>query len=101
MTDPSAPPSGDEPQPGTGPLRICTRFPLPVDAEIFAARLQSEGIAARVMDSDTVYANGVGALGMGGVRVMVPESQMDEARRILAAFNAGDYAIDENFDPNQ
>jgi hypothetical protein len=38
---------------------------------------------------------------MGGVRVMVPESQMDEARRILAAFNAGDYAIDENFDPNQ
>jgi len=31
---------------------------------------------------------------------MVPESLMSQAQRILDAFNAGDYAIDENFDPN-
>jgi hypothetical protein len=83
------------------PLRICTRFLLPLDAEIFAARLQAEGIRALVMDADSFYVNGaVGSLGMGGVRVMVPESQMDAAQRILAAFNAGEFAIDENFDPN-
>lgn len=86
-----------------GPLRICTRFLLPLDAEIFAARLVAEGIAATVMDSNTVYANGAfhTSLGMGGVRVMVPEPQLAEAQRVLEAFNAGEYAIDENFDPNQ
>ena len=85
-----------------GPLRICTRFLLPLDAEIFAARLQADGIAAVVMDSNTIYANGAfhTSLGMGGVRVMVPESQMAEAQQILAAYNAGEFAIDENFDPN-
>lgn len=84
------------------PLVICTRFLLPMDAEIFAARLQAEGIEAVVMDSNTVYANGAfhTSLGMGGVRVMVPQSQMAESQRVLAAFNAGEYAIDENFDPN-
>jgi hypothetical protein len=88
--------------PALGPLRICTRFLLPVDAQIFAARLEAEGIRAHVMDSDTIYANGAfhTSLGMGGVRVMVPESQMPAAQRVLEAFDAGEYAIDENFDPN-
>jgi hypothetical protein len=88
--------------PALGPLRICTRFLLPMDAQIFAARLDAEGIRAHVMDSDTVYANGAfhTSLGLGGVRVMVPESQLAAAQRVLEAFNAGEYAIDENFDPN-
>lgn len=84
------------------PLVICARFLLPVDAEIFAARLKAEGIAARVMDANTLYSDGfAGGFGTGGIRVMVPESQLDEARRIHAAFNAGEYAIDENFDPGR
>ena len=88
--------------PATGPLCIATRFLLPMDAEIFAARLTAEGISATVMDANTVYANGAfhTSLGMGGVRVMVPESQLAAAAKVLAAFNAGEYAIDENFDPN-
>jgi hypothetical protein len=31
---------------------------------------------------------------------MVPRSQMEAAKRVLAAVNAGEYAIDESFDPN-
>jgi hypothetical protein len=101
LTLPDSEPGSPELPPAAGPLGICTRFLLPMDAEIFAARLAAEGIAARVMDSDTIYANGAfhTSLGMGGVRVMVPESQMAEAQRVLAAFNAGEYAIDESFDP--
>jgi DNA-binding transcriptional MocR family regulator len=93
---------GVEVTPGHGPLKICTRFLLPVDAHLFAARLIEEGIAARVMGADTIYAVGafMGSLARGGVRVMVPESQFDDAQRVLAAFDAGEYAIDENFDPN-
>jgi|SRR5690349_14524970 hypothetical protein len=83
-----------------GPLRTCARFLMPIDAEIFAARLGAEGIAAKVMDANTNYSDGfAGGFGAGGVRVMVPESQLAEAERILAAFNAGEFAIDENFDP--
>ena len=29
---------------------------------------------------------------------MVPESQLEDAQRIHAAYDAGEYAIDENFD---
>jgi hypothetical protein len=52
------------------------------------------------MDSDTVYANGAlfGSLSLGGVRVMVPDSQLEEAKRIRAAFDAGEFSIDEDFD---
>ena len=65
----------DEPvETSPGPLRVCSRFMTPMDAEIFAARLQAEGIAAQVMDANTVYSDGfAGGFGMGGIRVMVPE----------------------------
>ena len=55
------------------------------------------------MDADTVYANGAlfGSLALGGVRVMVPQSQLEDAKRIRGAFDAGDFAIDEDFDVNQ
>jgi hypothetical protein len=88
---------------GHGPLCLCARYINPIDAQVLAARLQSEGLAARVMDADTVYANGAlfGSLSLGGVRVMVPESQLEDAKRIRLAFDAGEYAIDEDFDVNQ
>lgn len=87
---------------GHGPLRICARYVMPLDAQILAARLQAEGLAARVMDSDTIYSAGAlfGALPRGGVRVMVPESQLEQAKLIREKFDAGEYAIDESFDPN-
>lgn len=91
-------PQGDSPE---GPLQVCARFLRAPDAEIFAARLGAEGIVAHVMGANTAYSDGfAGGFGTGGIRVMVPESQLAEAHRVLAAFNAGEYAIDENFDPN-
>lgn len=86
--------------PAHGPLRMCARYILPLDAQVLAGLLREEGIAAQVMDSDTIYANGAlfGSLALGGVRVMVPESQLEVAKRIRTAFDAGEFAIDENFD---
>ena len=81
------------------PLVICARFLLPVDAEIFAARLRAENIGAHVMDTNTLYSDGfAGGFGKAGIRVMVPQSQLAEAQRIHAAFDAGEFAIDENYD---
>ena len=85
---------------GHGPLQICARFLNPIDAQVLAACLQNAGLAARVMDSDTIFASGAlfGSLPRGGVRVMVPQSQFEEALRVRAAFDAGELAIDEEFD---
>ena len=61
---------------GHGPQIMCARYVNPIDAQLLVARLQAEGLNARVADADTIYANGAlfGSLALGGVRVMVPES---------------------------
>lgn len=89
---------GGEIAQGHGPLRICANFMNPLVAEALSVRLLAEGLA-----SQTLYANGgvMGNVGLAGVRVMVPESQLEEARRIREAFDAGEYSIDEDFDVNQ
>jgi hypothetical protein len=82
-----------------GPLRACARFVMPMEAQIFAARLVAEGLSAHVMDANSTYADGfVSGTGAGGIRVMVPESQMAQAQRLLEAFQAGEFAIGEDFD---
>jgi Putative prokaryotic signal transducing protein len=88
---------------GHGPLSICARYLNPMDAQVLVALLQAEGLAARIADADTVYVNGAlfGSLALGGVRVMVPESQLEDAKRIRIAFDAGEFAIDDDFDVNQ
>jgi hypothetical protein len=85
---------------GHGPLRICARYLNPLDAQVLAACLQNAGLAAHVMDADTIFATGAyfSSLPRGGVRVMVPESQLEDALRIRAAFDAGELAIDDDFD---
>jgi hypothetical protein len=86
-------------QDAAGPLRVCARFVMPMEAQIFAARLVAEGITAHVMDANSTYADGfVSGSGAGGIRVMVPESQIAQAERLLTAFHAGEFAIDEDFD---
>jgi hypothetical protein len=85
--------------PGHGPLEVCARYFNPMDAQVLAACLQNAGLAAHVMDADTIFASGalLGSLPRGGVRVVVPESQLEDALRIRARYDAGEFAIDENF----
>lgn len=80
-------------------LVVCARFVTPIDAEIFAARLGIEGVDAHVMDARTNYTEGfAGGFGKVGIRVMVPKSQLGKAQHILAAYEAGEYAIDDDYD---
>ena len=85
--------------PGHGPLQVCARYLNPMDAQVLAACLQNEGLSAQVMDADTIFSSGalLGSLPRGGVRVMVPESQLADALRIRARYDAGEFAIDEDF----
>ena len=84
--------------PAHGALRVCATFLNPVAAEALAARLMAAGLAPQ-----TLYANGgvLGSVGLDGVRVLVPESQLEDASRIRTACDAGEFAIDEDFDVNR
>lgn len=88
------------PEAAYGPLKLCARYLNPLDAQVLATCLQSEGLAAVVMDVNTIYGVGAlfGSLPRGGARVMVPESQLETALKIRAAYDAGEMAIDEDYD---
>lgn len=67
----------------------------PIEAQLALGRLQAEGISARLDDSGTAIANWEWRLAIGGMRLRVPEEQALHARRVLAALDAGEYALDD------
>jgi hypothetical protein len=81
---------------GYGDLVVLARFTMPTEAHILRACLEASDIPAVVADEHLIQAYSLYSIALGGVRVLVPKSHIDRARETLAAFNRGDYAIDEN-----
>lgn len=67
----------------------------PMEAQLALGLLQAEGIPARLDDIGTAIANWEWRLAIGGIRLRVPEAQAIHARRVLAALEAGEYALDD------
>ena len=65
----------------------------PMEAQLALGLLQAEGIPARLDDIGTAIANWEWRLAIGGIRLRVPEAQAIHARRVLAALEAGEYAL--------
>ncbi len=65
----------------------------PMEAQLALGLLQAEGISARLDDIGTAIANWEWRLAIGGIRLRVPEAQAIHARRVLAALEAGEYAL--------
>ena len=74
------------------------RFFTVVEADMLQSRLEADGVPAVVADAQTVQANPLLAVAIGGVRVLVPESYVDRARAIVGAVDRGDYALDDDTD---
>ena len=68
----------------------------PIEAQLALGLLHAEGIPARLDDAGTAIANWEWRLAIGGIRLRVPDAQAIHARRVLAALDAGEYAIDEH-----
>lgn len=62
------------------------------EAHIAAGLLQSEGIPVRPLDIDHLSANSMPGVGLGSVRLQVPASFAQEARRLLANRDSSDGA---------
>lgn len=71
----------------------------PLEAQIARGLLMAEGIDAHVGDEHLAVANWEWRLAIGGTKLRVPSAQATRAREVLAAMEAGDYAIDDDAGP--
>jgi hypothetical protein len=78
-----------------GDLVLIARFFTPVEAHMLQSRLQAEGVPAVVADAQIVGVNPLLTMAVGGVRVLVPESDFERAREIVNAIERGDYRLDD------
>lgn len=69
------------------------RYADPIEAHIACGRLRAEGIDAHVADDQVTAANWEWRLAVGGTRLRVPEAEAGRARRVLAALDAGKFAL--------
>ncbi|TKS55115.1 DUF2007 domain-containing protein [Luteimonas yindakuii] len=74
---------------------ILASYTDPLEAQIALGRLQAEGIDARLDDAHSVLANWEWRLAIGGAKLRVPEAQAARAREVLAAIEAGAFALDD------
>ena len=66
-----------------------------IEAEIFRSRLESFNIKTYIADDNITTMNPLYSLAVGGVKVQVHKSDFEKAHEIHAAFQAGEYKIEE------
>jgi hypothetical protein len=64
-----------------------------IDANIIMGRLQEEGINCWLKDENTVTIDPVLANAVGGIKLMVPESQAERAFGLLRQFRSEQHAF--------
>lgn len=79
-------------------LFAVAQFMMPTDAYVTQGFLEAAGIPAVVADANHAQADMLIAPAMGGVRVLVPQAHLDDARALLAARERGEFALDEDAD---
>jgi N-acyl-L-homoserine lactone synthetase len=88
----------DTAEPGSDSLVEVARFTAVIDAQVLAGCLEAAGIPVFMGNFDT--ANALGYMGAAvPIIVRVPTRLFAEARAVMAAFEAGEYALDDDFDP--
>lgn len=81
-----------------GDMVILERGLDPTDAHILCSLLATAGIVADAGDANLVQTHNLLAIAVGGAKIRVPISQLQEARELLAAYKRGDFALDDDFD---
>lgn len=71
----------------------------PTEAHLLKGVLESAGLSPHVADANIVQANTWMTQAVGGVRVLVPSSQVAAAQSAIAEFNAGAYQLEGDSAP--
>jgi len=80
-------------------VTIARRF-TPTDAQLLCGCLQAAGIPATVADAALVQTNMLWSIALGGASLRVPQAFVQEANEVIAAYERGEFSLDEDFDPN-
>jgi hypothetical protein len=79
-------------------LFVVAKCLVPTDAYVLQGCLVAGGVPAVVADANHVQADLLIAPALGGVRILAPAEYLQQAEAILAAYERGDYQLDENTD---
>jgi hypothetical protein len=79
-------------------LFVVAKCLVPTDAYVLQGCLVAGGVPAVVADANHVQADLLIAPALGGVRILAPAEYLQQAEEILAAYERGDYQLDENTD---
>jgi hypothetical protein len=71
---------------------------VPTDAHIVQGCLMAAGIPAVVADANLVQTHSLLTPALGGVRILVPASYLQQAQEVIAAFNRGEFQLDDDVD---
>jgi hypothetical protein len=82
-------------------IETVASFQDPVEAQIVRALLESAGIDAIVADLNLVTLDWPMAQALGGVKLQVPQADVAEAKRLIAAYRAGELAHDDGEPPDR
>lgn len=81
-----------------GDFETVARFLNPTDAYIVCSCLVAAGIPALVADANLAQMNSLWTVAIGGTRVLVTAAHVAEARKVIEAFNRGDFALTDSGD---
>lgn len=76
-------------------LFVVARFLVPMQARLVQGCMAASGIPAVLADAHLVQADLLLAPALGGVRILVPESYLQQAGAVLDAFERGEFELDE------
>lgn len=79
-------------------LFVVAKCMVPTDAHLLAGVLAAGGVPAVVADANHVQADLLIAPALGGVRVLAPQAWLAQAAAIIAAWERGEYALDDDAD---
>jgi hypothetical protein len=79
-------------------LFVVAKCMVPTHAYVLQGCLVAGGVPAVVADINHVQADLLIAPALGGVRILAPASFLVQAEEILAAYERGDYQLDDDAD---
>lgn len=82
-----------------GDLTIVARHLTPTEAHMLCGCLSAAGIPCEAGDVHLVQTHSLLAPAVGGACVRVPADFVARAQATLDAFQRGDFALDDSFDP--
>ncbi|MEW6024681.1 MAG: DUF2007 domain-containing protein [Pseudomonadota bacterium] len=79
-------------------LFIVARYLVPMEAAMMQGCLEASGIPAVLADAHLMQTDLLLAPALGGVRILVPASYLQQAQSVIEAYGRGDFELDEHAD---